>query len=275
MGITRSEDSSIKESVDGIIGLNKNTVIARATDYKNEVALGKWGNRQTWNKWGYNPDIDTATETVWSVGGTFTPLTTASTLQIVSTSAQDAPDPATGARSIIIYGIDENREEQIEVVQMDGLATVTTTTTWLGINRMSIYLSGSGGVNAGTITATATTGGSIQGQIPVGTGTTQQAIFFTEVGKTALMSWLLLNIVKDSGGASSKTTIKLWVRSFVSGSKYEVFRHIIDSGVENSIELRPAEPFVVGERSVIYVEATTTANNVAVSARFSLIEQDS
>lgn len=256
---------------DSILSQDYDAQSTRPTDFKYETALGLRQGRTTWNKWGYNDDIDTgATEVIWSVGGSFTKLSSASTLSIVSTSTDDA-NGGIGANSIIVYGIDANRMAQTEVVTMNGTTPVVTTTTWLGINRMSIYVSGSGEANIGTITATAVTGGTTQGQIPIGSGSTQQAIFFTQAGHTALMDWLFININKI-GGSAPIVTIKAFVFSFVSGSRYEVYRKVVDTSVENTIQLKPTQPFVVGEKSVIYFTAETTINNTIVSMRFSLIE---
>jgi hypothetical protein len=60
------------------------------------------------------------------------------------------------------------------------------------------------------------------------------------------MDWLLLNINKitGGGGSSPRVTIKAWVTSLVSGGQYEVFRHLIDTDVENTIQLNPPQPFV-------------------------------
>ena len=77
-------------------------------DYNTEVALGKVAGAELWNKFGYNQDIDIGTEVIASWGGTFTPLTTATALTMSSTSADD-DDGGTGCNSIVIYGIDENR----------------------------------------------------------------------------------------------------------------------------------------------------------------------
>ena len=265
--------SDLNSPCDSVLSQDFDAQSVRPTNFNYETALNLRQGRTTWNKWGYNTDIDNGvTEIVASFGGTFTRLTTASTLSVVSTDANDTAE-GTGARSIIIYGIDTNREAIIEVVSLNGTTPVTTSNSYLGVNRLSIYLSGSGGVNAGTINATATTGGSTQGQIPLGEGSTQQAIFFTQAGHTALIDWLYLNVVKISGGGGSpKVTLKMWVHSFVSGSRYEVFREIIDTTIDNNIQLTPSQPFVVAEKSVVYLEATTDTNNTGVSARFSLIE---
>jgi hypothetical protein len=247
------------------------SISVRPTDYHYEVALGRRQGATTFNQWGYNSDIDIGTETVWTNGGTFARMTTARTLSIVSTSANDT-SAGTGARSIVIYGVDANWKSQTVVVTMNGLTPVVTTETWMGVNRMAIYLAGSGGVNAGTITATATTDLTIQSDIPLGSGSSQQAIYFVQENHQILMDWLYLTLVKNSGGTQPNATIKCWVTSGVSGARYEVFRDYINGVIENHTELTPSQPFVVGEKSVVEFQATTDQNNTEIGVRFSLVE---
>lgn len=173
----------------------------------------------------------------------------------------------------MVYGIDANRKSQIEVVFLDGTTPVVTANTYLGINRLSVYAAGSLQENDGTITATATTGGSTQGSIPAGEGSTQQAIFYTQDEWQTLVDSIDINCVKITGGGGSPTvTIRMWVLSFVSNTKYEVFRHTMDTAVENSFSFEYGQPLVVGENSVIYLTAESDINNTEVSARFTLHE---
>ena len=266
------DQGELNAPADSTLAQDFDATVVRPTDFKYEVAEGLRQGYTTWNKWGYNPDIDVGTETVWSVGGLFTPLSSAGTLEVVSSSTTDDRDPAgTGAQSIIIYGLDANYEEQTEVVTLNGTTAVTTTNSWLGVNRAAIYLSWSGGINAGDISITATTGGSDQAEIPAGEGSTQHAFFFVPAGHVGLMDWLWVNAVKTSGGSHPVITTKVWVTSLVSGSKYEVFRDSLDIQRDNHSDIRPSQPFVVGEKSLVDVQVTTDTNNTTVSARFSLI----
>lgn len=247
--------------------------VVRPSDFRYEVAQGRWQNHTLWNKFAYNGDLDTGTELVAVFGGSFTYLTSASTLTIVSDSIADDGDPAgTGANSIVIYGIDANRTAQTEIVTLNGTTNVVTSTTWLGINRVALYLSGSGQVNAGNISITATTGGSTQGYIAAGEGVTQQAIFFTQASHTLVADWLAINVVKLAGGSAPRVTVKGLVYSALTNSKYEVFRTDIDTAVENHIPLNPSQPFVIGEKSVLWFEATTNTDNTIINVRFSGVE---
>jgi len=108
--------------------------------------------------------------------------------------------------------------------------------------------------------------------MPATQGTTQQAIFFVQDNHIALVDWLYVTLVKNAGGSQPILTTKCWVTSLVSGARYEVFRDFINGSVENHTELRPSQPFVVGEKSMIEFQVTTDVNNTEVSLRFSLIE---
>jgi hypothetical protein len=256
-------------------GLDADSQLTRPTNYHYEVALGRRGNTTTWNKWGYNLDVDLAAqETLCSFGGLLTILTTASTLDIVSTSTDDVNTTGTGAWSVVVYGIDANRISQIEVIALNGTTPVTTANSYLGVNRIAIYAVDTTGTgkNIGTITGTATTGGSTQAQIPIGDGSTQQAFFFVQAGHTALLDWIRLSGIRFGTGTEPVITFEIWVTSLVSRAQYLVFRDYLDLSIATFEELRPSQPFIVAEKSIIEVRVATTRDNSSVSGRFSLIE---
>ena len=71
------------------IETDSKAISTRPTDYHTEAALDRRSGVELWNKFGFNNDVDIGTEVVASWGGTFNPLTTATTLTIVSTSGDD------------------------------------------------------------------------------------------------------------------------------------------------------------------------------------------
>lgn len=259
---------------DEVLNRDHDSLATRPTDFKFEVALGRRSGMTTYNKFGYNNDVDTGSdEIVAAFGGTFFPMTTAATLTIVSDSTADDGDPAgTGANTLVITGVDANYNLQVENVTLNGITNVTTTSTWLGINRVAVSLAGSGYVNAGNITITENGSSTIQAYIPAGEGTTQQLIYHSRANHQVLADWLFLNAQKQSGGGNPKVTFKIWVYSAVSNGKYEVGRFVINTVSDTIIQLSPNQPFVIGEKSCIWVEATTDTNNTIVTGRLSLIE---
>ena len=244
-------------------------------DLRTQAALGRVTGATVWNKFGYNTDVDVGTEVVAAFGGTWSPLTTATTLTAVSSASNDV-NSGSGAHGLVIYGIDANRARQVDVLFLNGTSSVVTTTTWLGIDRVALFRAGSGLQNEGNITVTATTGGTTQAYIAAGEGTTQQLIVHTAAGKTGLIDYLFLNAEKISGGSNPIVTFRVWVFSAVSNAKYEVFREIIDTGSGNGASEHSFPiPLVIGEKSAVYIEVTTDTANTVTSARLSMLEVDS
>ncbi len=265
------DKADLNAPIDSTLSRNFDAIATRPTDYHHEVSLGLRQGATLWNKFGYNGDFSTTAEVLASWGGTFFPLTTASALSVVSTSTADT-NGGTGANNVILYGVDANRDERVLQVNLTGTTPVAIPTTWLGLNRVAIGLSGTGQVNAGTITVTATADSSIQGQIPAGVGTSQQCIFFTPTGHQALMEWLTLNVNRTGGGADPVVSLVGWVYSAVSNTKYEVVRFVLDSNLESHVELTPPLPFPIGESSCFWIEVTSDKAATVANARFSLID---
>ena len=237
------------------------------TDYNAEVALGHKTGSVLWNKFGYNSDVDVGTEVIASWGGSFTPLTTATEITFVSSSTADAP-AGTGCNSDVIYGIDENRDEVIKYYAMNGTTPVVTTgDSWLGVNRVVMFLCGSGQTNAGTITFTAVTGGSVMAQMPLNGGVTQQCIFHVPRNYTFISEWIRINCVNI--GKNADLVFKLWVWSATSNGKQEVYRTEVDTALTNDISEDPNLPFPITEGTVIWMECTSDKADVSVNARFS------
>lgn len=242
----------------------------RIDNYKIDVGAGRREGATNWRKWGYNTDVDTASpETVWAAGGLLVPLTTARTLELVSSSsAQDAP-AGTGMRQALIVGVGAGRVYQTETVALNGLGTITTTLTWLGVNRISPVEVGSTQANVGDITVTATTDGTTQAYIPAGTGITQQAFFFVPADRVFLADGLLINVLRVSGGGSPRASIFAYYHDTSVGSVSQVFRQDIDTGVESTPSMiLPPNPFAVGGGDIIEFRASTDTNNTVVNINF-------
>lgn len=262
------DKDQLNTPLDSTLAQDFDAIATRPYDYHTEVALGKRQGHTTWNKFGYNQDVDVGTEVIASFGGAFNPLTTATTLTIVSTSTDD-DDGGTGCNSIVVYGIDSNRDSVIEVFTMNGTTNVVSTSTWLGINRVAMFLCGTDQVNQGNINITATTGGSTMAQMVANQGVTQQCIFHVPRGHQFLAEWLRINTLKQGGGNAPKVTVKFWVFSAISNGKQEVYKVDIDTSVTNDISENPLIPFPLTEQTVCWLEATTDRADTIVNARLS------
>lgn len=260
--------------INSTISENYDAVPTRPTDFHYEVAEGKRQGRTTWNKFGYNDDVDTGTEEIIaSFGGAFSKLSGTDTLEIVSTSSNDEIT-GTGARKIVIVGVDLNWDSLTEEVDLDGVNPVSTNNEFLGVNQVYVSESGSGETNEGSITIKGATQTAVTlAHIPIGEGISQEAIFYVKNNYIALADWLTLNASKASLIASEKLVeIKGWVYNSQTNTKSLVYKKNINTSVNSFTELNPSQPFIINEKSILYFTATSDSNDTIVNLRFSLIE---
>lgn len=240
-------------------------------DYFIEVGRGGIGDAVIWNKFGYNEDIDIATspEVIRVWGGQMYLNLTPQQMSIVSS---DNRDNATGEglEQAIIFGVNGSWNHIIEIIALNGTTPVTTTNTFIGVNRLTVFLSGSHFANYGEINASGVINGNTMAIVPAEKGTTQQCMFFVGQNKRFEAMWLYFNAIKTGGGAQPELDLEFWVYSDVVNSKFEVFRAFLDVSLDTNLNVNPNQiPFNVGERSIIWAEALTDTNNARATCRFS------
>jgi hypothetical protein len=254
--------------IDSTLAQDFDATVVRPTDFHSEVALGRRQGVTTWNKFGYNLDIDIGTEIMASWGGTLQFSTTGETISIVSTSTDD-DDGGTGVNSVVVYGVDANWNDQTVVYTMNGTTPVVSAESWIGINRVAVFLSGSNQANVGTITVTGVTTGYTKAEMPAGIGVTQQLIFYIPDNHNFLAKWLHFDVNKITSGTDPEVIFLGKAYSAVNNTIQEVYRGYINTAKSNSIDVNTPIPFPVGERSILYFTATTTQNNTSAAGRFS------
>ncbi len=98
-----------------------------------QVQRGKLVGYSSVLKFGRHTDVDTAqAEDVWDGGGDYTFLSGAETHTIQSDSSADTSN-GSGARSIVIEGLDGDYKEISASVTMSGTGSVITTSSFLRI----------------------------------------------------------------------------------------------------------------------------------------------
>lgn len=266
-GVLFTSDSDLEEF------LNQSAQTA-ADDFFIDVAMGEFENASTKNKFGYNLDVDSAApEIIRSAGGSFDPnvdiITVAQTLTITYNNTTDGLGQ-TGATTLFITYLDENNELADGIHVLGSTGSDITSFTALGVNRVVVLANGGAGWNVSDIDITATTDGTIQAQVPALKAVTQQLILHTPIGFNFLSTWYRFKVLKLSGGGGSpRVEVVGYSWSRVTNTRYEVFREGIDTGVENTIDIRSTQPFPIGGREVLWFEASSDNNNTQVSGRFS------
>jgi len=166
---------------------------------------------------GRNPDIDTASvpEDLIPQGGVYTFQTTAQSLEVLSSSAADAA-AGTGARTILVSGLDADYREISETVILNGVTVVPLTLTYLRVNSVIVVTAGSGLTNAGTITVRVASGGTTLSVIEIGFGLAHQGIYTVPADHTLI----ILSMLSGSSDGTGAANLQLQIRSSIANAAF-------------------------------------------------------
>lgn len=266
--ITSALNSSVQQDADA--------TTSRTIDSELTIAAGLFSGYSIVNKFGYNPDVDTATvpEDIWEGGGVYTgfPVTSGETITVVSTSVNDTA-AGTGARTIRISGLDANYNEQTEDFTLNGLTNVDGIKTFTRVHTMTVLTSGSSNTafNAGTISAFHTvTTANVFINMRVGVNQSNCSAYTIPAGYTGYLRHI--HSALNAGSAStSAVDLSIWTQSALKTNSPRLRRpNTVYFGVEMSDNIYGGISF--SEKTDLMLRATTcTQNNTGVSAGYDLL----
>lgn len=238
------------------------------TDPALETGKGLVSGSSALLKFGRNPDVDTGGyEDVWDGGATWVAPTEARVHDVVSSSAND--DAAgTGARTVVVIGLNGSYAVTTETVTMDGTTPVATSNSYVIIYRMYVATAGSGGGNDGNITATAQTDATVTAQITTGYNQTLMAVYQVPTGYTGYLRRYYASMNNPVTAVSAD--VKLLVKPF--GEVYQT-KHIIGLLADGAsfVDYHYDLPLAVTAKSIIKLAAQTSGNNMDVTGGFDLV----
>lgn len=246
------------------------TRFGRTEPFGLQVSRGQIAWHEAVTVWGYNPDIDTTLETVWADGGTIVFPAAAGTMNVSSTSASDA-SAGTGARSIVIYGLDGSHNRIEEAVTLDGQTTVTTTKQFLHINYISVATVGSGKENAGTIyvgSGVNTSGvpATVYGAVYTGLNASTTACYTIPAGYTGYVVNGGLSLGQETG--TTGVTGYLVTRD----PTLDIARVVAVTSFNNGVsEYDFTLPLKIPEKYSVEARAIGKSNNNIVSAHYQIL----
>lgn len=240
------------------------TVQGAYEPFELQVARGQIMGHSSFQVFGYNPDVDTSEESIWPDGGTIPHPTSASQLTIVSTDAADDGNPVgTGARTVYIEGLDGNYNVVSETVTMNGTTGVTTTNSYLYVNQFYVATVGSGGANAGEITAKVST--TLYDIIAVGYNTRTTAHYCVPAGYTAYITTGVIT----AGQASGSTSVTAFLKQHGPDGILRV--GAVSTLNNGSVQYDFEFPYVIPEKNCVGATAIGTAANNSVSAYLNIV----
>lgn len=218
------------------------------------------------NKFGFNGAIGTSMELISVASANITYPSSAGAVTVVSASTADT-SAGTGARTVKIEGLDENYAIQSETVTMNGQTNVVTTNTYIRLFRMSVLTAGTGGKNAGNITATI--GGNEQ--VRIGTDYENQSLVCAYTIPADHIGYITR--VNFSAGKANKASMgALFTRP--TGGVFQI-RNLVELFRNNGVIEFP-NPIKVEAKTDIELRGQNldASDTVSMSASFDLILQN-
>jgi hypothetical protein len=234
-----------------------------------QVSRGQIQGHRNVTVFGFNPDVDQTQVSVWPLQSLITFPAAALQMTVSSSSANDT-SAGTGARTVVVQGLDANYNEVTETVTLNGQTAVTMTASLLRVNYAYVVTAGSGNSAAGNIyigTGTVTAGvpATVYDIIKVDYNVTTTGSYTIPVGYTGYVSQGLFSAGQPSG--STQVEGRLLVRGTNNIRMTEAIT-TLNNGVANYVF---EYPLAVPEKTTIEATAIGSANNNAVSSMFIIL----
>lgn len=243
------------------------TLYERTEPFELQLARGLIDGHKTLFKFGNNPDSNGTLETVWSHSTLYVYPTAATVMKVSSTSANDNI-AGTGARTVLIAGLDADYNEVSEIVTLTGQTPVLTTTVFLRVFRAYVVTAGVSNTAAGTIyigdgVVTAGVPASVYAEIPLGENQTLMAMWTVPAGYTFYM-------YRGSFSAASNNAAQYVLGKFMVRPLGGVFRNAADvTANSNVIQYDFEIPLAIPEKADIEARVIAlSGTNFYITASF-------
>jgi hypothetical protein len=234
-----------------------------------QVARGQIQGHRNVTVFGFNGDVDTTQVTVWPLPSLITFPAAALQMTVSSTSASDT-SASTGARTIVVQGLDAKYNEVTETVTMNGQTPVTMSASLLRVNYAYVATAGSGNSAAGDIyigTGTVTAGvpATVYDIIKFDYNNTTTGSYTVPAGYTGYLSQGLFSAGQTVGASPVQGRL---LSNDVNGIHRTAAVTTVNNGVANYVFEYPLE---IPEKTTLEATAVGTANNNSVSSMFILL----
>ena len=220
------------------------------------VASGRLNNFSSINKFGFNADVSTAEETIWSQGGDVSYITTAGTA--VATSSNTGAD---NNGTVIVQGLDANYNEILEVLTIGGGAG---SKSFWRVFRVKLLTANTGTSNSGNITVTVDS--KVAGHIPIGYAQSLQCNYTVPAGHKAYI--MQVDVGVDRKDKPVHACIKARDNRVTSAAFQSKIYMVIES---NWVTQPLTSPIVIDEKTDIELRAKSPGGTLEVSGGFELI----
>ena len=266
------------------------------TDISSIPSLAVPANTVTNVSWhsvyGDNSAIGTTFETITNLNADIVQIGEAAgdTVDVVSADANDT-SAGTGARTVIIKGLDANHNPQEDTISLSGATPVATTNKYKFINEFYVASTGTGLTNAGALTLADVTGSDSLGLIEVSGYQMANCIWMVPAGHTGYVYGFWYDVDSAAAGAGDTDFAMQTIRTGFQGAiGSEVWRTVAKTrAVVNDNDVVsatggndgnpgffvfPGGPLVLPEKTIVRLAAKSPAA-VGVQGGFNIAIQGS
>ena len=249
-------------------------------DYFVGVSEGDIVGHTSYTKLGYNADVDTTEEDIWTQGGIYIFPTAEQQMELVSSSVEDDPVKAdtsagTGIWSVRIYYLDDAYTAKTEDINLNGTGVVTTVASDIfRVNALRALTCGTGAKAAGTIVIRNLADTPVYRDIFTGYTRGRGAIYTVPVDKTLYIT----SIAVSSGYSTVGKNVRWTARSDfddISGTVSMMFAPFFEIQTQDSAFQRVFEiPVKIPAKSTFKISAIGDSDNSVCTASIRGWEED-
>lgn len=234
-----------------------------------QVSRGQITMHSTVYKFGYSTLIDGTIYPIWNVAANRVYLTTAATMEVSSSSANDTSPSGSGAHIVLIEGLDQNYNPISEYVTLTGQTAVNTVNSYLRVTGITVTDKGVNGGNVGTIyvgTGTVTAGvpAVIHEVVPLGFNKEASGVYTVPAGYTAYLR--VGGLSGQDNGAGYMTG-----RLVVSNQGSPFVTSAVTVFTTGQVNYDFPYPIAIPEKSDIEARAISSSGTNTVSSYFGMI----
>lgn len=241
----------------------------RYEPFELQVSRGQITMHSTVYKFGYSTVIDGTLYPIWNVAANRVYLTTAATMKVSSSSANDTSPSGTGAHIVLVEGLDQNYNPISEYITLTGQTAVNTTKSYLRVTGITVTDRGVNGGNVGTIyvgTGTVTSGvpAVIHEVVPPGFNKEASGVYTVPAGYTAYLR--VGGLSGQDNGAGYMTG-----RLVVSNQGSPFVTSAVTVFTTGQVNYDFPYPVAIPEKSDIEARAVSSSGTNTVSSYFGMI----
>jgi hypothetical protein len=245
------------------------TKFGKNEPFELQVSRSEIANHRNVTVFGYNADVDTTEVTVWPLPSIIAHPTAALQMKVSSTNANDT-SAGTGARTIVIQGLDANYAEITDTVTLNGQTEVLTSKSFLRVNYAYVATAGStnsaaGDIYIGTGTVTSGVPATVYNIIKYDFNNTVTGHYTIPAGYTGYLSQGLFSAGQASGSTQVRGRL---LTAGTDGIRRTAAVTTVNNGVADYVFEYPLR---IEEKTDVEATGVGSANNNGVSCMFIIL----